>query len=108
MHWPQADYRTTLFQAFWLFTIFVSVLDGYLALQNRSVLATEEMNPVGQALLDFGEGEVTYLLAAKFAGTVVAASAVLLIYQERPGWGLPIAAAVAVAQLALLLFLLFA
>jgi hypothetical protein len=108
MHWPPADYRMTLFLALWLFAIFVSVFDGYLALQNRSVLAAEELNPVGQALLKFGNGQVGYLLAAKFAGTVVAASLVLLIYQQRPGWGLPIAAAVATAQLALLLFLLLA
>ena len=64
--------------------------------------------PVGQWLLTLGNGHVWYLLAAKFLGTVVAATLVLLINQSRPRWGLPIVAAVAASQLGLLLFLLLA
>jgi hypothetical protein len=63
---------------------------------------------VGRLLLDVGDGQVWYLLGAKFAGTVVAAAMVLLIHEYRPRWSLPIAAAVAASQLGLLLFLLLA
>jgi hypothetical protein len=100
--------RTTVFLALWLFAIFVSVFDGYLALRHRSTLPTEELNPVGQMLIALNGGQVWYLLAAKFAGTVVAASLVLLIHNSYPKWSLPIATAVAGAQLSLLLFLLLA
>lgn len=100
--------RHVMFFALWLFAIFVSVLDGYLALQYRNTLETEELNPVGQMLIALNNGQVWYLLAAKFAGTVIAASLVLLIHASRPRWSLPIAAAVAGSQLALLLFLLLA
>jgi hypothetical protein len=100
--------RTLAFPSLWLFSLFVSVLDGYLALHNRDVLASEELNPVGQALLDLGDGQVWYLLAAKFGGTILAGTAILLIHQGYPRWSVPIAGAVAGAQLALLLFLLLA
>lgn len=108
MTWLVAHHRAVAFLSLWLFAIFVSVFDGYLALQNRDVLVAEELNPVGQWLLTLGNGHVWYLLAAKFLGTVVAATLVLLINQSRPRWGLPIVAAVAASQLGLLLFLLLA
>jgi hypothetical protein len=101
-----ARHRTTVFLALWLFAIFVSVFDGYLALRHREVLPQEELNPMGRMLLALGDGQVWYLLGAKFAGTVVSASLVLLIHQNFPRWSLPIAAAVAGSQLSLLLFLL--
>jgi len=100
--------RHATFFALWLFAIFVSVFDGYLALHYRSTLETDELNPVGQMLIALNGGQVWYLLAAKFAGTVIAASLVLLIHASHPRWSLPIAAAVAGSQLALLLFLLLA
>jgi hypothetical protein len=103
-----AAHRTNLFVALWLFAIFVSVLDGYLALQNREVLPREELNPVGQMLIAIGGGTVWCLLVAKFAGTVVASSLALLIHQNYPRWSLTIVAAVAASQLGLLLFLLLA
>ncbi len=103
-----ARHRTTVFSALWLFTVFVSVFDGYLALRHREVLAAGELNPAGQYLLALCGGQVWYLLAAKFAGTVAAASLVLLVHQWRPQWGLPIVVAVACSQLCLLLFLLLA
>ncbi len=86
--------RSLVFQSLWLF---LSVLDGYLALHNRDVLASEELNPVGQALLELGDGQVWYLLAAKFGGTVIAGTLVLLIHQGYPRWSVPIAGAVAAA-----------
>ena len=101
-------HRHAMFIALWLFAIFVSVFDGYLAWQYRSTLETDELNPVGRMLITLNDGQVWYLLAAKFAGTVVAASLVLLIHGNYPKWSLPIAAALACSQLSLLLFLFFA
>lgn len=105
------DDRSTaarVFLALWLFVIFVSVLDGYLALRYRDMLWLHELNPVGRALLRLGDGHVWPLLAAKFSGTVIAASLALWIFEQRPRWGITIAAYLALAQLCLLLFLLLA
>jgi len=96
---------TRLFFALWLFVIFVSVVDGYLVLRNRHFL--EEMNPFGRLLIHLNDGQVWYLLAAKFAGTVVACGLLLLVYWKKRPLGIIIAAGLAVLQMCLLLFLLF-
>ncbi|MCI0359082.1 MAG: hypothetical protein L0211_11440 [Planctomycetaceae bacterium] len=97
-----------VFLGLWSFAIFVSVFDGYLALRYRNSLAMHELNPLGQLLITLNDGQVWYLLIAKFAGTVAAASLVLVIHASYPRFGLPIVGAVAGLQLGLLLFLLLA
>ncbi len=99
---------SALFLGLWLFSIFVSVFDGFLALRYRETLLHGELNPVGQLLIALNGGDVWLLLAAKFAGTVVAASLVLIIRSSYPRWSLPIMSVVAGSQLSLLLFLLLA
>ena len=96
-----------LFFACWLFIIFVSVVDGYLAVRHRADLHRFELNPMGRALIAANGGQVWLLLAAKFAGTVVACSLLLLIFGRNPRIGITIAAVLAALQLWLLLFLLF-
>ena len=108
MHRLVRRHGQALFFALWLFAMFVSVFDGYLALRHRGTLEGDELNPVGQLLIALNGGQVWYLLAAKFTGTVIAGSLVLLIHGSRPRWGLPIAAALAGLQTGLLLFLLLA
>jgi len=97
-----------LFLALWLFVIFVSVFDGFLALRYRHELPRTELNPVGRWLIRLNEGQVWLLLATKFVGTVTAATAVLLIHARWPRIGIAIAGALAGLQLCLLLFLLLA
>ncbi len=102
-----ASHRTAaLFVALWLFLIFVSVFDGYLCVRYRHELHKTELNPVGRLLIQLNGGQVWLMLAAKFLGTVAAATIVLLIYGRRPRLGMAIAAALATLQLGLLLFLL--
>ena len=93
-----------IFFALWLFVIFVSVVDGYLVLRNRHFL--QEMNPVGQLLIQLNGGQVWYLLAAKFTGTVISCGLLLLVYWKKRPYGIIIAASLAVLQMCLLLFLL--
>jgi hypothetical protein len=95
-----------LFAAFWLFLIFVSVFDGYLVVRYRHELHRTELNPIGRLLIQLNGGQVWLLLAAKYLGTVAAATLVLLIYGRRPRLGMAIAGIVAGLQLGLLLFLL--
>lgn len=96
----------TLFVALWLFVIFVSVFDGYLVVRFRDELHKTEINPLGRLLIQLNGGQVWLLLIAKFAGTVAAATAVLLIYGRWPRVGMTVAGAIAGVQLCLLLFLL--
>ena len=98
------DWRQTrLFLALSLFVIFVSVVDGYLVLRNRHFL--QELNPVGRFLIQLNGGQVWYLLAAKFAGTVISCGLLLLVYWKKRPLGIIIAASLAMLQMCLLLFL---
>ena len=95
-----------LFVLLWQFVIFVSVYDGYLVLRFRHLLHQSELNPLGLLLIELNGGQVWLLLAAKFVGTVAAATVALLVYGRRPRAGLTVASALAGLQLCLLLFLL--
>ena len=97
-----------LFGLLWLFVIFVSVFDGYLVVRHREELHKTELNPLGRMLIQLNGGQVWILLAAKFAGTIAAATAVLMIFGRWPQLGLTVAGIIAGFQLWLLLFLLFA
>ena len=95
-----------LFLVLWLFVIFVSVFDGYLVLLHRHQLPENELNPLGLLLIQINNKQVWLLLAAKFVGTVAAATVALLVFGCWPRGGLAVASALAGLQLCLLLFLL--
>ena len=103
-----ARWRIALFVSLWLFVIFVSVFDGYFVLRFREGLHARELNPLGRVLIALNGGQVWLLLAAKFAGTVAAATLALLIYGRWPRLGITVASALAGLQLCLFLFLLLA
>jgi hypothetical protein len=94
------------FLALWLFVIAVSAIDGYLAFRHRSTILTFELNPIGRLLIQWNGGGVTYLLIAKFAGTVAACAILLLLWKASANLALIVAIALAGAQLLLLIFLL--
>jgi hypothetical protein len=97
-----------LFAMLWLFVSFVSVWDGYLTLLCRHQMSQAELNPVGQLLIAWNNGGVAYLLIAKLAGTIIASSWMVMLYESNPRRGLLIIVPVAAFQLWLLLFLTFA
>src|SRR5262245_33100769 len=80
-----------LFTFLWLFVVFVSVMDGYLVLRHRNTILHFELNPFGRFLLVLNGGRVWYLLAAKFAGTVVACGVLLVVYWKNTVLGIIIA-----------------
>ena len=96
-----------LFALLWLFVIFVSVLDGYLAIRFRHELHKTELNPLGRWLIRLNGGQVWLLLTAKFVGTVAAATFVLVLFGRWPRAGMVVASVMAAFQLWLLWFLLF-
>jgi len=96
-----------IFLLLWLFIIFVSVVDGYLLLRNRHIILAYELNPIARQLISWNAGSVWFLIAVKFAGTVIACAAVLLLYRAKPRVGIVIATTLAVLQFGLLMFLLF-
>ena len=97
--------ENALFFVLWLFIIFVSVVDAYLVVQNRTHL--EELNPQGQVLIALNGGKVWFLVAAKFLGTVIACTILLLIHRHSAKIGTTITAVLACLQFWLLLFLTF-
>jgi len=98
---------TALFLGLWLFIIFVSVVDGYLALRHRRDIAEFELNPLLRVLVQRCGG-VSCLLAAKFTGTVIACASLLLLQRANARLSLVVVSLLAGMQFALLLFLLLA
>jgi hypothetical protein len=96
------------FWLLWLFTISVSIHDGFWVLANRRAILNDERNPVGRWLLAQNGGDVWFLLAAKAAGTIVAATLLLTLYWRFPDLGWIAGSAVAGLQLVLLLWLYLA
>ena len=94
-----------LFSALWLFIILISVVDGYLAFRHRGVMRAVELNPLGRELIAWNDGRVWYMLVAKFIGTVIAGSALLIIRSRNQQLSTIIVGAIAFLQLCLLLFL---
>ena len=94
-----------LFSALWLFIILISVVDGYLAFRHRGVMRAVELNPLGQELISWNDGQVWYMLVAKFIGTVIAGSALLIIRSQNQRLSTVIVGAIAFLQLCLILFL---
>ena len=92
----------------WLFIIFVSVVDGFLVYEHRAFITTNELNPMGRAILSLNAGQIWYLLVAKFTGTVAACGLLLLIHRYYRRLAIVVACAVAAFQFGLLLFLSFA
>jgi hypothetical protein len=103
----EGDRRGTLFLGMWLFIACVSVHDGYLVAMYRDVIAQTECNPLGQHLLELGDGEIWYLLGAKAAGTIFACSALLVLFWHSPRLGSVVAASLASFQFWLLVHLTF-
>jgi hypothetical protein len=97
-----------VFMALWLFIIFVSVVDGFLVYEHRAFITDNELNPMGRALLFLNQGNIWYLLTAKFIGTVASCGFLLLIHGYFRHAAILVACAVATFQLGLLLFLWFA
>jgi len=97
-----------LFGGLWLFIIVVSAIDGFLVWQHRQQILNTELNPWGRFLILANGGDVWFMLAVKFVGTVVACGMLLLIRRWSTRLGLVIAGAVASLQLCLLLFLFLA
>jgi hypothetical protein len=102
---PSLDF---LFRLTWLFIIAVSMYDAYLVLKLRDVINTTERNPLGLTLLELAGGNVWLFLLAKVSGTILACMLLLMLFKSDRHVGLAIASAMAVLQLALLLFLEFA
>jgi hypothetical protein len=88
-----------------VFVLFVSVFDTLLTIRFEDQMMQSELNPMGRALLALNSGEVWYLIAAKGAGTILAASIVLVLYWRRARLGLTVVTGLALFQLGLLLFL---
>jgi hypothetical protein len=100
------DPRCILFTTIWIFIILVSVIDGYLMLEYRHNI--NELNPQGRLLMEWNDGDVWYLLAAKTLGTIAACSILHVIYTNSRRVGTNITMVIGMLQFGLLMFLCLA
>ncbi len=94
-----------LFGSAWFFVVFVSIVDGYLLLECRDVIAQTELNPLGIALLALAGGQVWLFLLLKLLGTIIVSTLLLAIYHRHRGVGFCIAMVIAGFQFVLLAYL---
>src|SRR4029450_7889964 len=87
-----------LFYGLWLFVLFVSVFDSMLTIRLHDEMMASELHPIGRALLSLNSGKVNYLIGVKAAGTILAASIVLLLFWRRPRLGLAVVLGLACFQ----------
>ena len=72
MEQAAAGRQAVLFAGLWMFIIVVSAIDGFLVWQHRQQILNTELNPWGRFLILANGGDVWFMLAVKFIGTVVA------------------------------------
>lgn len=83
----------------------VSVHDAMLVILHRSVIYQFEQNPMGRWLIEFQGGHVFVFVLAKFAGTAVACTALIMLYECRARLALLAGAGMAMCQIVLLWYL---
>jgi hypothetical protein len=83
----------------------VSLYDGYLVVQNVSVIRDVEKNPVGVYLLDCDGGSPGVFLRVKAAGTLITLTGLSLLHHHSKRLSVPVEVGVVLFQAALLLFL---
>ncbi len=98
----------SLFATAWWFIIIVSLVDAYLLLLTREVIAEYELNPAGNVLLAIANGQVWLFLLLKYLGTVIVSACLLLLYRKNLRLGLSVALGLVAFQFGLLVFLCFA
>ena len=83
----------------------ISFYDALLVFVFREVIMDFERNPVGRALIEMQQGEVTVFLAAKALGTAVVISVLLFLYARFEKYSYAVASSVAAFQAGLLGYL---
>ena len=97
--------RSSTFVVLWFFVAGVSLYDGYLLLENQAVIAQCEENPICRYLIYINGGDLSLLLRSKALGTTAALLALWAVWLRQKRLALPVASAVALFQLVLLLYL---
>ncbi len=91
----------------WFFVGLVSAYDGWLVVKYWESITQLERNPLCQYFIWLGHGDWSIFLRAKTSGTLAVLSVLAGLYRSNRRLALPVAVAVTVFQLALLLYLTF-
>ena len=97
-----------LFQDCCGFVALVSIHDAALIVFNHQTINEMERNPIGSWLLKIHGGDVWLFVFAKLAGTALVCAILMTAYQNGKWHAIPIVGALAVFQLVLLCYLMFA
>jgi hypothetical protein len=88
----------------WLFVAFVSAYDTYLNVRHPVTAATE-LNPMARFLLQASDNDLALLIATKLFGTTIVLSFLLLALFYKRNNAYVVVFCVAMAQLAVLMYL---
>jgi hypothetical protein len=108
---PQAARRIQrerlVMSSLWMFIGLVAAYDTYLSIKYQEVLRFQELNPMGQWLMDYDGGSVAAFMGCKFVGTLVVLGIIQLLYLHKRQMGLAVATALAGLQGMLAMYLTF-
>jgi hypothetical protein len=96
-----------LMSILWMFIGLVAAYDTYLSIKYQEVLRFQELNPMGQWLMDYDGGSVAAFMGCKFVGTLLVLGIIQLLYLHKRAMGLAVATALAGLQGMLAMYLTF-
>jgi hypothetical protein len=97
--------RTAIFTTVLIFVGGVSAYDGYLVIRTGEVIRDFKKNPVGRYLIDCNDGDPSFFLRVKAAGTIVALTALAVLRKRSRRLAGPVTVGLVFCQSGLLIFL---
>ncbi len=82
----------------------ISAYDTFLIVKLQALLRETEQNPIGRMLIT-EDGDVSYFVAVKMAGTIVALGLLAAVHRHMPKISLQVAVPMLLFQVALFIYL---
>ncbi len=100
--------RTLWFPVLCSIIVGVSMYDTAMIVKYADCISDLEENPIGCWLLDVANGEIGLFVRAKLAGTITVLTVLIFLWKRRSQKTLPVTASLAVYQMGLLAYIMFA
>jgi hypothetical protein len=96
---------SSLFAICWLTIGLISAYDTYWIVKNQEVMLETEQNPVGRAILQASDGDVSYFVTLKMGGTIVALGFLVWLYSYYPATAFKVIVPIVILQIMLFVYL---
>jgi hypothetical protein len=94
-----------IFEVLCFVIVIISAIDLYFIGKTRDVIEEHEQNPIGTYLISLDSGDISIFITAKFLGTMLALYFLIKLRRLRFKHIILVTSVIAVAQIALLIYL---